>query len=421
MKSVCVCALVLLASSLVAAPPMPCGVQPPGDAFEIPAWPTAAGAPQIYEHGREAGPDETLFLVGTNLTRDVCVWGTHPDAPAGRDVRAVVQLASETALAVTVPDSAYDGPLVLTVKNAAGYAEPVVVNAPEPWWASVSRPDSGSGSLASYSGATAARLRVFGRNLACRPDGRQAFVWLASDDGQGRWLDVAECGKYALTCPLPQDIKPGAYALWVHGGRGGAWGWGGPLRVEVPASLRRPKASRTLRPGEDVQTALDAMAARGGGTVRLEAGRYPYFGTLLIPADVALVGAGREATTLALQTSPTAAFARLDASGWGVAPGAIHSRGDSMTYDLRVPQGGRWSVWVRYGTDMSPWKLPGVSGNSTLQVDGGAPVVLENLPNTGGFGVFKWTRAAALDLPAGRHALTWRNTGGGGLSLDALP
>ena len=32
---------------------------------------------------------------------------------------------------------------------------------------------------------------------------------------------------------LPDDLKPGPYDLWLHGGRGGAWGWGGPLRLEV--------------------------------------------------------------------------------------------------------------------------------------------------------------------------------------------
>jgi hypothetical protein len=205
--------------------------------------------------------------------------------------------------------------------------------------------------------SSAATLRIFGRNLACRPDNRKAFVWLVRPGDAGRWLDVSETGKYALTCPLPQDIEPGTYELWIHGGRGGAWGWGGPLRVEVPVARRRAKTVRTLKPGDDLQAALDAVASRGGGTVRLTEGRFPFVGTLRIPADVSLAGAGRDRTALELQTSPLASFARLENAGWGLAPNAIHTRGDTLTYTLNVPRAGRWTVWMRYGTDMSPWKM----------------------------------------------------------------
>jgi hypothetical protein len=414
--------LLLVASVVQAAlPPGPQGVVPPGDAFEVPAWPTAAGAPQVYEHSQEAGPDETLFLVGTNLTKDVVAWGHHPDNPGGRAVQAKVQLATEGYLAATLPDSAYDGPVVLSVKNAAGCSEPFVINAPQPWWflRTAGVPKAGwYGSSAS--GSQVASLRIFGRNLACRPDGVKAFVWLCGPDKKGRWLTVADAGKYALTCLLPTDLEPGAYEIWLHGGRGGAWGWGGPLRLDVAQAKACPKAEKRLKAGEDVQKALKQMAERGGGTVRLSAGRFAFTGTLEVPAQVTLAGAGRDATTLELQTSLSADFARFEASGWNLAAGSIHTPGDTMTYALEVPRSGRWDVWLRYGTDMSPWKLAGVSGKSAVQVGDGAPVALDNLPNTGGFGVFKWSKAAELDLKAGKNTLVWKNTGGGGLSLDAF-
>lgn len=414
-----VCVMIAIAIH-AAVPPGPLGVVPPGDRFELPAWPTAAGAPQIYEHSREAGPDETLFLVGTNLTREVSVWGTHPDAPTGKAVQAKVQLATDGYLAVTVPDHAFDGPMVLSVKNKAGYSDPIAVNAPQPWWTMQTAGWQHASGWLSSSVSEGTALRIFGRNLACRPDGRKAYVWLCAPRKPGRWLTVTEVAKYALTCSLPADLEPGPYELWVHGGRGGAWGWGGPLRLDVAKPCAPVKASKTLKADDDIQVAMDAMAERGGGTVRVPAGHFRFVGTLRIPANVTLSGAGRDQTTLELVTSPAASFARLEASGWGQAPGAIHTPGDTLTYDVRVPQSGRWTVWLRYGTDMSPWKQEGVSGKSTLQVDDAAPVALENLPNTGGFGIFRWTKSAALEIKAGKHTMVWRNTQGGGMSLDAF-
>lgn len=395
----------------LAVPKEPQGVVAPGEPFELPAWGTAAGAPQIYEHSQEAGPDETLFLVGTNLTRDVVVWGHHPESPGGRAVQPKVQLATPGYLALTVPDSAYDGPMALAVKNAAGFSEPIIINAPQPWWCHPASAEPGE------------RIRIFGRNLTCRPDHQKAHVWLSADDGTGQWLAVEKevrHAPYAITAALPKKLTPGAYELWLHGGRGGAWGWGVPVRLTVKERGGRPQAEKRVGPGDDVQKALNEMGARGGGTVRLEAGRFPFAGTLRIPANVTLRGAGREATTLELQTSPTAAFARLESVGWNLAPSGIHSRGDTMTYEIEVPQAGRWSVWVRYATDMSPWKQVGVSGNTAIRLDDGAWFALEDLPNTGGFGAYRWSKAAALDIGAGKHTLVWQNVKGGGLSLDAF-
>jgi len=56
----------------------------------------------------------------------------------------------------------------------------------------------------------------------------------------------------------------------------------------------------------------------------------------------------------------------------------------------------------------------------TLQLDDSPPVPLENLPNTGGFGVFQWSQSARVRVEAGEHRLRWQNVKGGGISLDAL-
>jgi len=178
----------------------------------------------------------------------------------------------------------------------------------------------------------------------------------------------------------------------------------------------------TLRPtgGAEIQAALTALAARGGGTVRLPAGTFNVAATLQIPTGVRLAGAGREATRLQFVNDPAVPLPRLGGGGWSQAPGAVHTPGDTMEYQFEVPAAGTWSVWLRYATDMAPWKQPGVSDRHTLAVDGGEPVWLQRLDNTGSFGAFKWAQSAELKLTAGRHTLVWKNVKGGGISLDAF-
>jgi hypothetical protein len=69
---------------------------------------------------------------------------------------------------------------------------------------------------------------------------------------------------------------------------------------------------------------------------------------------------------------------------------------------------------------MSPYNLPGVSKHMTLAVANGEPVPLDNLPNTGSFGTFRWSRSATIQVPAGTHEAVWKNVKGGGIHIDAF-
>ena len=400
--------LVAIVSSAAAAGPP--NVAPPGPAMDVPPLPTSPDAPQIYEHSQEAGPDETFFLVGKNLTRDVFIWGGKADSPSGGPVQARVQLSGDSFLAVTLPDHAVDGPFVVAVKNKAGYSAPIVLNAPQPWWCTPNEAAAGES------------VRIFGRNLACRPDSRRAFVYWVGPDGVGQWINVEVefIQENSIGFQVPADAKPGSHEVWLHAGRGGDWGWGGPMKIHVRQRTNRPVEDLKPSSPAELQQALNSLGQRGGGTLKLPEGRFPFIGTLEIPAGVELSGAGSHKTVLQLETSPASAFARLSHSGWGQGPSAIHTPGDTITYNLDVPQAGPWTVWLRYATDMSPWKMPGVSGHMTLQADEQTPAPLENLPNTGGFGVFRWSKSVMIDLPAGKRTLTWKNVRGGGITLDAF-
>ena len=398
--------LLLATRSVAAAPP---AVAPPGDRFELPPIVTAPGGPQIYEHSQEAGPDETFFLVGKGLSRDLLVWGVNADNPCGGPIHVKVQLATDRYLAATLPDRASDGPFVVAVKNRAGSSPPIVLNVPQPWWCG---PDSA---------APGEVVRVFGRNLSRRPDSQQAFVYVNKPGESGVWAKVVHSGKYTVAFRVPENLTPGPYEVWLHAGRGGLWGWGGPVKLWIEV-LITPGPVTSFRPTgtTDLQKALHAMASQGGGILKLPSGTFSFTGTLHIGANVALRGASRDATTLQLVTSPGAAFPRLSGSAWGEAPQGMHTVGDTMTYALNVPQDGTWTVWLRYATEMSTWRQPGVSSNMVLQLDDGLPVPLMNLSNTGSFGTYKWSKSAAMKLTAGKHKLVWENVKGGGLSLDAM-
>lgn len=399
-------AIALTSTSILAGPP---NVTPPGAPMELPPLPTSPDAPQIYEHSQEAGPDETFFLTGKNLTKDVFVWGNSPDNPAGAPVPVRVQLSGENHLAVTLPDKAYDGPFVVAVKNQAGYSAPIVLNAPQLWWCTPAKVEPKQ------------QVCVFGRNLARRPDQMESHVYLVDANGSGRWLATTTVNKYKLAFNLPEEIEPGAYAIWVHAGGGGKLGWGGPLRLEISKPATEPNVLEAqLKSPDDLQQAIDAMAKDGGGRVELPEGTFPLHGTLRIPAGVTLHGVGSAKTKLQMQYNPQSAFARLDRSGWNQGPTSLHNVGDTLTYHVDAPQAGRYAVWLRYATEMSPWNQPGVSGNMTLAADDQPPVRLENLPNTGGFGTYRWSKSADLDLAAGGHTLTWKNVRGGGITLDAF-
>jgi hypothetical protein len=392
-------------------------VVPPGPGFRPPEHPTSAGTPRVFEHSGEAGPDQTFFAVGDGLAADVSAWGVGSDASRrdGQEVPLKVQFATGAYLAATLDERAQDGPVVVRARNAKGFSAPIVLNVPQPWWCGPGTVPAGG------------RARLFGRGLARRPDFARAFVYVGRSGGPGAGAWVATTGRvgpYAVEFEVPGSFEPGAYEVWAHAGAGGAWGWGGPVPLVVtaskPAAPAPPVALPANTTGPALQQALDTLSSRGGGALTLPSGVFEVRGTLRVPRGVRLEGQGASATILQTVPDPTARFARLAGPGWNSAPGRIHTPGDTMTYTIDVPAAGTWTVWARYGTDMKPWGNPGMSGSCSLSIDGGAAVPMNNLDNTGSWAAATWSKAATLDLAAGRHALRWTNEKGGGISLDAF-
>jgi len=112
-------------------------------------------------------------------------------------------------------------------------------------------------------------------------------------------------------------------------------------------------------------------------------------------------------------------YVSRDPYGFGYAVGNIHNRGDWLEYEISVPADGDYSLSVYYGAHNAPFGHPDMDGRTGVKIDDGDFVPLANLPDTGGWGAFKWSRCATLHLPAGKHVLHWENLKGGGLNLEA--
>jgi hypothetical protein len=138
------------------------------------------------------------------------------------------------------------------------------------------------------------------------------------------------------------------------------------------------------QPQPNLQQAANQLGDKGGGVIHLKAGTYQLRGTLRLPAGVSLACG---AAILQVVQSESYEFRFPTSGAWGTGVGGIHTAGDEMEYQLTVPATGKWQVWLRYATDMAPWGQDGVSGKHSLRVDDGTPVPLENLPNTGSFGL----------------------------------
>lgn len=397
----------------------------PGAAYTPPlsTTPPAAGAPVIYEYNHDAAPDQTTFLVGEGFTdkTEAAIWGPDPRNPGGALIKCQVHVFGPSYLSVTIPDSAFDAPYLLWVRNEKGWSRPVRLNVPEVWWCSTQAmlgegEDYGQRPTP-HQPEYVNQLSLFGT----LGSGRTEHGWLVPEGKLGEWVDVRVEGNKATIRELPD----GRYRLWLGANYGGSFGWSVPIDFECRAGRKTKQPGKPAvlprapeKSESDLQREVDRVAAAGGGDIVVPGGRpYHVRGTLRVPGGVTIIGG---AAVLQVTQGEPQDFKFPTSGAWGQGVGGIHTAGDEMEYKLTVPATGKWQVWLRYATDMAPWGQEGVSGKHSLRVDDGQPVPLQNLPNTGSFGLFKWSKTAELDLTKGAHKLTWRNDKGGGINPDAF-
>lgn len=94
--------------------------------------------------------------------------------------------------------------------------------------------------------------------------------------------------------------------------------------------------------------------------------------------------------------------------------------GSKLTWRFKAPSAGTYSLWLYYGHNMKQYGIDNLGGHTAFRLDGGEPMPIADLPDTGGWAAVKWVRVGRTELREGEHTLTWENLKGGGLNLDAL-
>lgn len=400
-------ALVLPSPSWHAPSPSP---SLPGQIYKVEttSQPPPSNAPLVYSYTTTAGSDESFLLLGENMDGSLYLWGPSARSPYGQAWQVKIQYSSPNLLIATIPQEVLDGLYIVWPEKNQIFGRPIRINAPQPYWCTPDIAHPGD------------MVRIFGQCLAHLPDEKTAFVYLCQEGKEGLWAKVIEADRYALQFQLPPQLPPGNYQVWVHAGYGGDWGWGGPVRIKV-AENPKPSRERRFR-GGDLQAFIEQVAQEGGGIVNLPEGEFEIRGILRIPKGVVLKGAGRDETII--KVTSDASYHRnflLTVKGrWNQAVGGIHNRGDTLEYKLPAEKEGEWTVWMRYAADNAPWQISDMGGRTVLIANKEQPVPLLNLPNTGSWNRFAWSKVGKIRLEKGVNRLRWVNREGGGLNIDAF-
>jgi len=212
-------------------------------------------------------------------------------------------------------------------------------------------------------------------------------------------------GTYFLSEPLvlgPQDSSTKEHPITYRACPGEKVVLSGGRRIPGPWKSDDGKIHRTHLP--DVQAGKWYFRQLRVGAERRMRARFPNFD----PDNPWLGG-----------------FSHVASAGFQTGLGCVQEPGTWLEYDVDVPADGEYAVRVYYAnngqTNMRFFKSTDMSGRTTLAIDGGEPIPLADLTDTGSFyGGFRWSRSGTVRLTKGKHVLRWTNVKGGGLSLLAF-
>ena len=100
-----------------------------------------------------------------------------------------------------------------------------MVNATDAWWV---------GPNVATRGDT---VSVYGRNLVHDTMAMTSHVFIQQTGGAGTWATITAANPYKVDFTVPAGLANGTYEVWVHNGRGGHYGWGGPLALTINAGM----------------------------------------------------------------------------------------------------------------------------------------------------------------------------------------
>ncbi|MGC8667817.1 MAG: LamG-like jellyroll fold domain-containing protein [Chthonomonadales bacterium] len=268
-------------------------------------WYAAAHAsPVVFWVSQPVQPGDTALVFGSGLgtTRLVKIWRLadgpvkNPSAqvrlPGSGLALRPVQLDDRAAKFI-LPPHWKNGVFVARLLTPGGSTD-VWINRPAILWA------QGDAGLTSTPGGW---VRVFGTSLGLK----RPRIFLAAA-GRAVLLDATPLSPLAVQAQIPATLAPGRYRLYVHNGCGGSQGWSMPVVFAVEAAHSPSSRLVRMRPSEwsdndadrtqSLQSALDELGRKGGGTLLLARGRYRLSAGLSIPPGVTLAGSAMADTAL---------------------------------------------------------------------------------------------------------------------------
>ena len=272
----------------------------------------AAGAPAIAEWTKIAQPDGVVALTGSQFS-------SYTGAQAGTDTQfevfgqslrghylgnASVQVLDGLKAAVVLPEALpADAEYLLWPVNSNGSGAPVAVNATEAWW------------IGPNTATRSDTVSIYGRNLARNAiagDGlptaaMQSYVYIQQNGATGLWAKVTAANPYKVDFTVPASLADGDYQVWIHNGRGGHYGWSGPLTLTVndgmPWTAQKfnvkafgAKGNGVADDEAAIEAAVQAAAAVPWSTVYLPAGTYMVSSGFNPPSKVRWLGDGANRT-----------------------------------------------------------------------------------------------------------------------------
>ncbi len=251
------------------------------------------GAPEIATITEQAGPNDSISIYGIGFDgAKIYAYGLSKGKGEIRQLNITLQ-RDDFVNAVIPADFDYTMYLVWIKGKDGKVSAPVKINTPKLTYVSAEKISEN------------AELRVYGRFLtANNADGKDAKSNVFLTKGNEAFeANVLEASPYRLKIKLPKGLKDGEkYALLVHNGHGGEYGFSNPLEIlykrEADNLFTGKKHTVKVTYGmSSDQEILDAINnANDGDSIYLPAGIYAIRNQIKIEKSIKFVGESKENT-----------------------------------------------------------------------------------------------------------------------------
>lgn len=255
---------------------------------------TAAAQPVMFWFNDPVGPDETVLVTGADLDQitsaTVARIADVPGRGAGQETTVPILQSNPLSLKFVIPKDFSPGLYRFALTHAQG-AITGRINLPTVYWRQGDLGDDAS---------PGGWLQVFGRNIV--RDAGRVHLSLIAEESQGR-IDApfVKGDMWRGIFRIPEDVRPGRYALRLANGDGGESESvdAGALTVRASAPMTEQEydvrayganGNGRFDSTRAIKATIDAANEAGGGTVYFPRGRYLVSDMISIPPGVKLRG-----------------------------------------------------------------------------------------------------------------------------------